>query len=184
MMIDPNNGKPLSYEEMNRLAAGVPVGSEGITVLPFGNGAERILENANPGASVHGLNFNIHTQEHLVRAGQEGIVFALNYGLEIMRNMGLSIETVKAGFANMFLSPLFQTCFATVTNTSVHLYNTDGSLGAARGAGVGSGIYAGAEEAFGGLESQKIVEPDSSIAARYEDAYGVWRKMLEQTGTM
>lgn len=184
MMIDPNSGKPLSYEEMNRLADDVPIGAEGITVLPFGNGAERILENANPGASVHGLNFNIHTQAHLVRAGQEGIVFALNYGLEIMRNMGLSIETVKAGFANMFLSPLFQNCFATVTNTSVHLYNTDGSLGAARGAGIGAGIYAGAEEAFAGLESRKIIEPDSSIASRYEDAYGAWRRKLEQTGAV
>jgi xylulokinase len=184
MMIDPTSGKPLSYEQMNRLADDVSIGAEGITVLPFGNGAERILENANPGASVHGLNFNIHNQAHLVRAGQEGIVFALNYGLEIMRNMGLSIETVKAGFANMFLSPLFQNCFATVTNTSVHLYNTDGSLGAARGAGIGAGIYAGAEEAFAGLESRKIIEPDSSIASRYEDAYGAWRRKLEQTGAV
>ena len=100
-------GEGLDYPEMNELAATVPVGSDGLVILPYGNGAERTLENRNIGASVHGWNFNIHNRAHVLRAAQEGIVFALNYGLEIMRAMGTQLKTVKAGHANMFLSPLF-----------------------------------------------------------------------------
>ena len=116
---------------MNDAAAKVPVGSAGLAILPFGNGAERILENENIGASIHNLNFNVHTRAHVFRAAQEGIVFALNYGLDIMRNMGIVVDTVRAGSANMFLSPIFASAFATTTGARVELYNTDGSQGAA-----------------------------------------------------
>jgi len=126
-------GEGIDYEQMNEMAAQVPVGSDGLVILPYGNGAERTLENRNIGASAHGWNFNVHKKAHFLRAAQEGIVFALNYGLEIMRDMGIELKTVKAGNANMFLSPLFGEAFATVTQASVELYNTDGSQGAARG---------------------------------------------------
>ena len=131
----------LTYEQMNELAAQAPVGCKGLMILPYGNGAERTLENKDIGASVYGLNFNIHNRAHLLRAAQEGIVFALNYGLGIMKDMGIELTTVRAGRANMFLSSLFGQIFAAVTGTTVELYNTDGSQGAARGAGVGAGIY-------------------------------------------
>jgi len=144
-------GEGLDYPEMNELAAEAPVGSYGLVILPYGNGAERTLENKNIGASVHGWNFNVHKKAHFLRAAQEGIVFALNYGLGIMRDMGIELKTVKAGNANMFLSPLFAEAFATVTGASVELYNTDGSQGAARGAGIGAGIYKGPEDAFTGV---------------------------------
>ena len=167
------------YPEMNAQACTVAVGSDGLVILPFGNGAERILENRNIGASIHGLNFNVHSKAHMLRAAQEGIVFALNYGLEIMRDMGLWINAVRAGKANMFLSPLFATAFATVTDTTVYLYDTDGSQGAARGAGVGAGIYKDFEQAFTGMNQLDTIDPDESLKNQYHDAYARWHKILE-----
>ncbi|MBN1816242.1 MAG: carbohydrate kinase [Sedimentisphaerales bacterium] len=167
------------YPQMNEAAAAVPVGAEGLSILPFGNGSERILENRNLGASVHGLNFNVHTQAHLLRAAQEGIVFALNYGLDIMRDMGIRISAVRAGKANMFLSPLFASAFATVTDTTVYLYDTDGSQGAARGAGLGAGIYKSPADAFAGLKQLDTIEPDASNADTYAEAYRRWKKTLK-----
>ncbi|MCG8479832.1 MAG: carbohydrate kinase, partial [Spirochaetales bacterium] len=155
------------YERLNDLADLAPVGSDGLVFLPFGNGAERILENGNYGASLHGLNFNLHDRRHLVRAAQEGIVFALGYGLEIMRDIGMSIDTVRAGHANMFLSPLFRRAFATVSGAVVELYNTDGSEGAARGGAYGAGLYGSLADAFAGLDLRETIEPDASVETEY-----------------
>jgi xylulokinase len=174
-----NFGESLTYDEMNELAGEVSVGSDGVVILPYGNGAERTLENKDIGASVHGLNFNRHNRAHLLRAAQEGIVFALNYGLGIMHQAGVEARTVRAGDANMFLSPLFAEAFATVTGTTVELYNTDGSQGAARGAGIGAGIYKGQEDAFVGLKPVKTIEPNEKLIAAYKQAYERWEGVLK-----
>ncbi len=173
-------GEGLDYPQMNDLAAQVPVGSEGLVILPYGNGAERTLENRNLGASVHGWNFNIHKKPHFLRGAQEGIVFALNYGLQIMRDMGTKLKTVKAGNANMFLSPLFAEAFATITGATVELYNTDGSQGAARGAGLGAGLYRGPEDAFVGLEPVRTVEPNKQLKKACQNAYANWEAVLSK----
>jgi xylulokinase len=175
-----HNTGTMDYPEMNALAEKVPIGSDGLVILPYGNGAERTLENKNIGASVHGWNFNVHKKAHFLRAAQEGIVFALNYGLGIMRDMGIKLKTVKAGYANMFLSPLFAEAFATVTKTTVQLYNTDGSQGAARGAGIGAGIYKGQEGAFIGLAPIKTIGPNKKLAAAYQQAYERWEEVLKR----
>ena len=183
-LVDAFTGAPTNggdYAAMNNVAAQAPIGSEGVVVLPFGNGAERTLENADPGASFHGINFNIHGRSHILRAGQEGIVFALNYGLAIMRDMGLSIDAVRAGYANMFLSPLFAQAFATVSNTTVELYSTDGSEGAARGAGLGTGVFADRGQAFRGLARREVVEPNQKERAAYDSAYGRWLEVFHST---
>jgi len=168
------------YPQMNDLAAQAPVGAEGLVILPYGNSAERTLENNDLGASVHSLQFNIHSKAHLLRAAQEGIVFGLYYGLKIMRDMQIEINTVRAGDANMFLSPLFAAAFATVTGARVELYNTDGSQGAARGAGIGAGIYQSEKEAFDGLKTTRTIDPDPSLAETYQKAYGKWEQTLQQ----
>ncbi len=171
----------LDYPQMNSLASRIPVGSDGLVILPFGNGTERILENRYLGGSIHNLNFPIHTRAHILRAAQEGIVFALNYGLAIMRNMGVSIHTVRAGSANMFLSPIFASAFASVTDSTLELYNTDGSQGAARGAGIGCGTYRNPAEAFAGLKKTHTIEPDYGQSNSYKQAYQNWLKILEQS---
>lgn len=175
-----SSGQPVSYDAMNQMAASAPVGSGGLRVLPFGNGAERILENRNPGAGVKGLDFNRHGAGHLLRAAQEGIVFSMRYGLDIMKQMQMDIQTVRAGHANMFLSPLFREAFVQTTGCVLDLCNTDGSQGAARGAGLGAGVYSRAEEAFEGLQVVETIEPDAASADRYEEAYQVWLGDLEQ----
>jgi xylulokinase len=166
------------YREMNEMAAGVPVGAKGLVILPYGNGAERTLSNRNIFASVHNLNFNTHSIAHILRAAQEGIVFAMNYGIEIMRGMGIEIRTVRAGDANMFLSPVFGEAFANVTGAVVELYNTDGSQGAARGAGVGAGIYRTCDDALVGLRQTRIIEPDKSLSGIYKESYENWYKIM------
>jgi xylulokinase len=167
-----------SYDRMNALASSVAAGADGLVILPYGNGAERTLENRNPGASIQGLDLNRHTLAHLLRAAQEGIVFALKYGFQIMEGMGLPIGRVRAGAANMFLSPLFAEAFATICGAEVELYNTDGSQGAARGAGIGARLY-DADSAFTGLERVGLVEPKAQLAGAYQEAYRRWLEKLE-----
>ena len=163
-----------SYEAMNTEGSKTPIGAEGLMFLPFGNGAERILENRPSSAVMKGLNFNTHSQGYLFRAAQEGIVFALHYGLNIMKNMGVETKLVRAGNANMFLSPLFQEAFANTTGATIELYNTDGAVGAARGAGVGIGYYNTFNEAFIGLNKIKSIEPTPHLQAQYQEAYLKW----------
>ncbi|MHB0946806.1 MAG: xylulokinase [Sedimentisphaerales bacterium] len=169
----------LDYDQMNRCAAETPIGSNGLVILPYGNGAERTLANRNIGAHIHNLNFNTHTVSHLLRAGQEGIVFALHYGIEIMRTMGIEIKTVRAGDANMFISPLFGQAFASVTGAVVELYNTDGAQGAARGAGIGAGVYKDFADAFIGLKAARVIEPVQQLVPAYRQAYEQWLAVLE-----
>lgn len=168
----------IGYAEMNDLAETAPIGADGLSIIPFGNGAERVLQNANPGASMHGINFNIHTKAHIIRAAQEGIAFSFAYGMEIMAQMGMDIKTIKAGHANLFLSPLFRRTLAAVTGATIELYETDGSVGAAKGAGIGAGIYKDNTEAFASLKLKAIEKPVSDTA-EYKAAYERWKDFLK-----
>ncbi|MEZ4852533.1 MAG: FGGY family carbohydrate kinase [Bacteroidia bacterium] len=168
------------YENMNQLADQVPIGSDGVYIFPFGNGAERVLGNKNPGASIHGLQFNRHHRGHVLRAAQEGIVFSFIYGMEIMQEMGLSPTVIRAGKANMFLSEIFRNTLSSTANVPIQLLNTDGAQGAARGAGIGSGFYHSFEEAFLGLEVESEIEPDAEKHDSYRQAYKNWKMALSQ----
>lgn len=172
--------KAFSYEEMNQKAAQVAIGSEGLSILPFGNGSERVLQNKNIGAQISGLGFNTHTNAHLFRAAQEGIVFSFKYGMEIMEQIGIKASVIRAGKANMFLSPIFRETLAGVSGATIELYNTDGSVGAARGAGIGSGYYKSAREAFASLKKLDTIAPDTSKKGQYDEAYQRWKLQLEK----
>lgn len=168
----------LSYGDMNKIASSVNVGSDGVSVLPFGNGAERVLQNRNIGCSVHGFNFNTHNRNHMARAVQEGIVFSFKYGMDIMVEMGMEISKIHAGNANMFLNPVFRETLAGITGATIELYDTDGSVGAAKGAGIGAGVYKNHDEAFATLEKINVIEPDTKLIPQYEEAYARWKKIL------
>lgn len=174
-----NIAPDLSYAEMNDLAATAPIGSDGVSIIPFGNGAERVLENREVGCSLHGINFNKHTRAHIIRAAQEGIVFSFCYGMEVMRSMGMNINKIHAGRANMFLSPLFRQTLASTSGATIELYETDGSVGAAKGAGMGCGIYSDHNEAFASLRKLGVVEPETAMAGQYEEAYERWKGYLK-----
>ena len=171
----------LSYTEMNDVASTVPVGADGVTVIPFGNGAERVLENKEVNCSVHGLNFNKHNRAHIIRAAQEGIVFSFCYGMEVMQQMGMEIKKIHAGSANMFLSPIFRDTLANVSGATIELYATDGAAGAAKAAGIGCGLYKDNTEAFGTLQKLKVIEPNDSERASYLDAYARWKELLKES---
>ncbi len=168
-----------SYALMNELAASAPIGSEGLTVIPFGNGAERVIENRNIGCSIHGIDFNRHGKPHLIRAAQEGIVFSFCHGMEVMRGMGMDIRKIHAGRANMFLSPLFCQTLATTSGATIELYETDGSVGAARGAGMGCGIYRDSQEAFASLRRLAAIEPKAEEREACALAYKRWKETLD-----
>ncbi len=162
------------YVQMNNLAESVPAGSEGLLVLPFGNGVERVLENRTTGAAIVGIDLNRHTTAHILRAAQEGIAYSFRYGIDIMRGMWLKPDVIRAGKANLFLSPLFRRTLATLTGARIELFNTDGALGAARGAALGAGYYRSREEAFASLRRLEIVEPVEADREALEAGYAAW----------
>jgi xylulokinase len=174
-----STGDPYGYQRLNEIAAQAPIGSAGLIALPFGNGAERILKNKEIGASFHGIDFNQHHQAHLFRAAQEGIVFSLKYGFDILEKMGSHSSVIRAGNSNMFLSPLFREAFVNTTGARLELYDTDGAKGAALGAGIGAGIYSSFKEAFEGLSRISVLEPDPSKQEQYGKAFLHWRGVLE-----
>jgi len=165
-----------SYNDMNDIASMIPIGCDGVTMLPFGNGAERMLGNKEAGCRLAGVNFNRHSWKHIVRAAQEGIVFSFQYGIEIMEAMGMDVKKIHAGKANMFLSPVFRDTLAGVSGATIELFDTDGSVGAAKGAGIGAGIYKDHNEAFATLEKLGTVEP--SNCEQYAEAYARWKENL------
>ena len=171
----------MSYPEMNELAATAPVGSDGLLVLPFGNGAERVLANRNVGAKLAGIDLVRHSRAHILRAVQEGIAFSFRYGIDIMKDLGLRPNVIRAGKANMFLSPLFRSTLATLCDARIELFDTDGSLGAARGAALGAGIYKNADEAFATLGRLDVIEPAASWKDALEEAYANWKAEVEKS---
>jgi len=172
--------KDIRYDEMNEIGMQAPIGADGLVMLPFGNGAERILNNQELGCSLHGLNFNRHLQAHVIRAAQEGIAFSLAYGMEIMQEMGITCNVIRAGKANLFLSPLFRETLANTTNATIELYETDGAVGAAKGAGIGAGIYKNEHEAFSSLKKLETIKPDTTHTGATKESYTLWKSMLQK----
>ena len=170
----------LGYGEMNDLAAQAPAGSDGLLVLPFGNGAERVLGNRTTGAAIVGIDLNRHTTAHILRAAQEGIAYSFRYGIDLMRELGLKPDVIRAGKANLFLSPLFRRTLATLTGARIELFDTDGSLGAARGAALGAGLYKSREEAFASLRRLEVIEPVEADRAALEAGYRAWKREVER----
>jgi len=170
-------GNNTDYATINNLAATIKPGSDGLIVLPFGNGAERMLQNKIVHSHIHNIDFNIHTPAHIYRAAQEGIAFAFRYGLDIIRENGIEPLVIKAGHANMFLSDVFTESFVNATGVPVELYNCDGSVGAALGAGIGAGLYSDAKQAFGKFVPVRSVKP--KMKAAYDDMYMKWKQVLE-----
>ena len=169
----------MDYERMNELAASVAAGCDGLLAIPFGNGAERVLENRQMGASFSNIDFNRHTSAHMIRAAHEGIAFSFRYGIDIMREIGLKPNVIRAGKANLFLSPIFRSSLATLCGAHIELLNTDGALGAARGAALGAGFYSSREEAFASLRCLEVIEPEQSWSAALEEAYQRWKAEVE-----
>lgn len=171
--------KQHSYDEMNQQANEVAIGSDGVIVLPFGNGSERVLENRNVGAHIRNVSFNQHGAAHIMRAAQEGIVFSLNYGLQAMKEMGMYIDTIRVGSSNMFQSPVFREAFVNTTSVTVELYDTNGALGAAIGAGLGTETFQSREEAFRNLKKIATLEPEITKMGAYQEAYNRWQEVLK-----
>jgi xylulokinase len=172
-----------SYNELNEIAEKVDIGSEGLMCFPYGNGAERSLKNKELNGHFSGINFNIHNISHIVRAAQEGIVFSFRYGLDVMKEMGMTFDVIRAGDSNLFQSDVFKEAFVNICNVDLEIYNTDGAQGAARGSGIGVGYYKNESDAFKGLKVIDKLHPDPKAVEKYEAVYQQWKenllKMLE-----
>lgn len=169
----------ISYDQLNKLASQVTPGSDGLLFYPFGNGVERIFNNKKSSSGIENLNFNRHETAHVVRAACEGIVFAMNYGFEVMQTIGAGGSRVKATHANLFLSPVFRDIFVNTTQTSLELYNTNGAEGAARGAAFGFGHYSSLNEANQSLELMGTQEPDPRLTQAYKAYYQNWKNNIQ-----
>lgn len=167
-------GRP--YSELNDLAASVKPEADDLLVLPFGNGAERMLNNQATSMSLVNYDKRKHSAPHIFRAVQEGVAFAFRYGLDIMAESNIKPAIIRAGKSNMFLSNVFKQCFAEISNIPLELYNTDGSAGAARGAGIGASIYKSTGEAFSNLKPLETVIP--SGGSQYHHLYENWKAIL------
>lgn len=170
---------PVQYDDINRYADVIGIGSNGLTFIPFGNGAERMLQNAEPGAVFANLNFNHHNRNHMLRSVLEGVAFSFYYGINIMKELGVNPAVIRAGMANMFLSKIFRETIASLSGAEIQLYNTDGALGAARAAAYGAGCYSSFDEAFDSLECLDTVEPDDNNKDKYLSAYIKWLSELQ-----
>lgn len=168
----------IPYEKLNTEAAKAKPGSEGLRFYPFGNGVERIFANKEVNSGIENLNFNIHQPSHLIRSACEGIVFAMNYGFDVIKSLNVGGEVVRAGKENLFLSPVFREIFTATTQTTLELYNTSGAEGAARGAAYGFGFYSEIDEAFKSLECLERIEPNQALASQYEDIYQTWKENI------
>ena len=173
-----NNLAVESYEEMNALASEIPIGSDGVCMLPFGNGAERILNNKEVGARILNINLNNHNKSHMCRAALEGIAFSFVYGMEILKSDGIKINVMRVGNDNLFRSEIFTNTIATLMETEIELYNTTGAIGAARAAGLHDGGF----DTFGSY----IMDNDHVMTfmpikdkESYAKAYQNWKKELE-----
>jgi xylulokinase len=175
-----NVANGLSYQKMNEMASAITEGANGLNILPFGNGAERVLENKTIGSTFHGINFNLHTNAHIIRAAQEGIAFSLKYGMDIMAENGTKPSVIRAGKANMFLSEVFSQTLVNVTGVAVELYDTDGAKGAALGAGIGNQYFGNPKDAFVNMEKLEIIEPNLSKSNTYQEIYSNWKAVLDR----
>tara|TARA_A100001011_G_C14264947_1_gene824229 strand:- start:654 stop:1907 length:1254 start_codon:yes stop_codon:yes gene_type:complete len=170
----------IDYAEMNEMVKSVPVGAEGLLCLPFGNGSERIFENKLIGSHLLNLDFNKHETGHMLRAAVEGIIYALNLGFEMLSDLNINRNTIRAGNANLFLSDIFKTIFANVTDTPLEIFNTDGANGAARGAALGFGIFETMEEAFDDLQLLEVIEPNSELSIMYKESFEGWKETISK----
>ncbi len=175
-----NLASELSYNQMNHLASQSPIGSRGLICLPFGNGAERIFQNRNIGASFENLDFNQHTKGDLIRASQEGIAFSMAYGIEMLNATGIKANKLKAGYANMFLSDVFTSSLVNASNAAIDLCESDGSLGAALGSGFGLGYYHSAKEAVSQIKRISTYEPNVELLSSTLDAYSSWKELINK----
>ncbi len=165
-------GANLSYDEINEEIKKVEIGANDVLFYPFGNGAERLFQNKNIGASLKNIDFNRHNRSHLLRAVHEGIAFSFAYGIKKMQMH--KVNVIRVGNANLFLSSVFAETLAAVTGATIEFYNTDGATGAARGAAFGAGLYATIEDTFSGLKQLKEVSVDESSQELYLNAYQNW----------
>lgn len=178
-ILNTGNGN-IDYIHMNEMVGAIAPGSEGLICLPFGNGAERIFENRIVGSHLLNMDFNRHQTSHILRASVEGIVYALNLGFEMLKDLGIPQKRIRAGHANLFLSQTFREIFVNVTGLPLELYNTDGAAGAARGAALGSGFYSTPEEAFSRLERIAVIDPDPELVKIYKELFESWKQEIEK----
>lgn len=176
-----NSGtESIDYEQMNVMVDSVEPGANGLQCLPFGNGAERIFENRIIGSHFLHLDFNRHTNAHLLRSSLEGIAFALNLGFEMLGELGVPQKAIRAGNANLFLSKSFREIFVNVTGTELELYDTDGAAGAARGAALGVGYYETPEAAFKNLDLIERISPSQTLQSEYKEHFDRWKESINK----
>lgn len=167
-----------TYEDMERMVGAIPIGAEGLRILPFGNGSERMFSNAKLGAQINNLQLTRHTRAHIYRAGLEGIAFSFVFGMEILKDLGFNLNVMRVGNDNLFQSKTFSNTIASLTGCRIEMVETTGAVGAARAAGLEIGCFATLSEAVQNRGVSTIFEPKKN--EQYEHAFQVWKSDLDK----
>ena len=170
------------YDELVGAASDIPPGSEGLVFLPYLSGERTPHLDPKARGAFFGLTAR-HGVAHMTRAVMEGVIFSLRDSLEIMRDLDVPIEDMRAtgGGAR---SELWRQLQADIYGTPIRRTVADEgpAYGAALLAGVASGTYADVNEATSVVRlREEITEPDSEISKTYEEYYEVYRSLYPAT---
>ncbi|MBR2930188.1 MAG: hypothetical protein IKC32_03055 [Clostridia bacterium] len=157
----------LSFREIDELAAKIPAGSEGVSMLPYFCGST--IPNYNPEATAtfSGITLS-HTKAHFARAIMEAVAFMLKLDLDYASVPSDAKIRITGGGAS---SPLWAGIKADVTGMKLDtvLEAETACLGTAILAMVGDGAYPSIEEAAAVcVKTKDTYEPSG---ADYTDAF-------------
>ncbi len=172
-------GLNTTYADMEKLISPIPIGSEGLRIIPFGNGAERMINNQQTGAQINNLQFNIHSKNHMIRSALEGIAFSFVYGIQLLSDLGINLKNIKVGNDNLFQSEIFSSTIVNLLNCEIQMQDTTGAIGAALASGKAIGAFSDLLEAFSHNQIIKTYKAQNNHKAYY-DAYEDWKKDLNK----
>lgn len=163
------------YDALLEEAAGIPAGSEGLIFLPYLSGERTPHGDPMARGVFFGLSLR-HRRAHLVRSVVEGVTYALNDSVSIMRQLGIEVGTIRATGGGV-RHPLWRQIQADVFNVPIAtgVSETGPAIGAAVLAGVGVGIFPSVTAATDHLVkiSQQVeANPVANVAYRgYHDLF-------------
>lgn len=177
----------VDLEDLNRWAAAVPAGADGLLFLPYLAGERSPNWNANARGVLFGLSL-AHDYRHLARATLEGVAYRMRTIFEPMEEVaGPATEIrVAGGFTR---SPLWLQIVADVLGRRLHLVESPeaSALGAALLALRGAGIVERFEDlaplvdatSDAGGDGSAEIAPDGQLHARYARLYEVYQRVYE-----
>ncbi len=169
---------------LDRLAADVPAGSEGVVLLPYFLGEKTPLHDPHARGTIVGLGLH-HTTAHVWRAALEGVIFGFRHHVDVFHEMGLGVNRVFAcdggAASDLWLQIAADALNVTVTRIDKH---PGSCLGAAYVAGHGIGAFKDLAGVSRYVAAGQVFKPDAARKAVYDRAYASYREIYERLKTL